>query len=235
MLVIRMGDSPGGMDSSKQAGYAATTKGNCIVIGTRARTSIRTLLGLVAALGLLAAMAMPAAAASQIQLHEPHQGTDSSTAASFEASDCGGFTTGVVWHFILNQYDGDDAGTIVATLEDAGVLSDDATKVVGAQHFYLNTPTDDVLVGAYVEVDGEAGNANLVLSHICHTPTPTPTPTATSGSVLAGNPTPTPTPARTLPNTAVSTVSSVPALALTVLLTGSIGALAFVRVARQPR
>lgn len=204
------------------------------MIGTKARTSIRTLLGLMAALGLLAAMAMPAAAASQIQLHEPHKGTDSSTAASFEASDCGGFTTGVVWHFILNQYDGDDTGTIFATFEDAGVLSDDATKVVGAQHFYLNTPTDDILVDAYVEVDGEAGNANLVLSHICHTPTP-PTPTATPGSVLPGNPTPTPAPARTLPNTAVSTFSSVPALALTVLLTGSIGALAFVRVARQPR
>jgi hypothetical protein len=232
-----------------------TSKGNHIVNALKGRSGLRTLLGLLAALGLVAAMAMPVAASSQIFLHEPHKGIDSADAPSFEADDCGDFTTGVVWHFILNQYDGDDAGTIFATFEDAGVLSDEATKVVGAQHFYLNTPTDDVLVDAYVEVDGEAGDANLVLSHICHTgneatPTPTPTPEVTptptpESSEEAGTPTPTATPredtqggnptptAAPLPNTAMGSAGTVPALALSLMLIGSLAAMAYLRVARQ--
>ena len=227
----------------------------------KGRSGLRTLFGLLAALGLVAAMAMPVAASSQVLLHEPHKGTDSSDAASFEDDDCGDFTTGVVWHFILNQYDGDDTATIFATFEDAGLISVDASKVVGAQHFYVNTPTDDVLVDAYAEVDGEAGDANLVLSHICHTgvtptptptpsptptPTPTPSPTPTEGEAggnptptptatpnegeLGGNPTPTPAP---LPNTAMVDGAAVPAMLLSLLLIGSLGAMAYLRLARQ--
>ena len=228
----------------------------------KGRSALRTLLGLLAALGLVAAMAMPVAASSQVLLHEPHKGTDSSDAASFEADDCGDFTTGVVWHFILNQYDGDDTATIFATFEDAGLISVDASKVVGAQHFYVNTPTDDVLEDAYAEVDGDAGDANLVLSHICHTgneasPTPTPTPTPTpevtptptptpEESELAGTPTPTatpnegelggnptPTPAGTLPNTALIDGGTLPAVALSLMLIGSLAAMAYLRLARQ--
>ena len=69
--------------------FRPTLKGNEIVNALKGRSALRTLLGLLAALGLVAAMAMPVAASSQVLLHEPHKGTDSSDAASFEADDCG--------------------------------------------------------------------------------------------------------------------------------------------------
>ena len=133
------------------------------------RNRARALLGLIASLGLVGALALPVAAgveSNKVWLHEPHRGSDSSTFQ--EDEDCGDYTSGVVWHFILNKYDGDDTAHLVADFETAGTLEADATKVVGAQHFYLNTPDDDVLLDAYAEVDGDPGDANLVLSHVCH-------------------------------------------------------------------
>jgi hypothetical protein len=67
------------------------------------------------------------------------------------------------------------------------------------------------------------------------TPTPTPTATATAtpgGGVAGGNPTPTPAP---VPNTAMTVQGSTAALALAAILIGSLLAMAYVRLARQPR
>jgi hypothetical protein len=79
------------------------------------------------------------------------------------------------------------------------------------------------------------------------TPTPTPTPT---GDVNEGTPTPTPTgdvqggnPTATprggvqggVPNTAMSAPSSIAGIALALVLIGSLMAMAYVRLARQPR
>ena len=104
----------------------------------------------------------------QVPLHEAQQGADSSTFSP--ADDCGDFTSGVVWHFVLNQYDGNDTAHLVADFQTAGTLEADASKDNGGtQHFYLNTPTDDILNNAYAEVASAPGSAKLVLSHVCHT------------------------------------------------------------------
>ena len=60
---------------------------------------------------------------------------------------------------------------------------------------------------------------------------PTLAASVTGGGVAGGNPTP--TPAGTLPNTAASTLTSAPALALSLLLIASLGALVSVRLARR--
>ena len=172
---------------------------------TSTRAVVRPLIFVVALASLalaMAAIARPAFAADpfKVWLHEPHQ--DASSADFSEDEDCGDFTTGVVWHFILNQYDGNDTAHLVATFLGAGVLETDAQKVTpGVQHFYLNTPTDDQLDAnnpAYAEVLTEDLDANLVLSHVCHTgneETPTPTPSQSSEEETP-TPTPTPTPSQ---------------------------------------
>jgi hypothetical protein len=130
------------------------------------------LLAAISALALsMAALARPIAVnatTSQVWLHAAHQGADSTTFQ--DENDCGDFKTGVIWHFVLNQYSGDDVAHLVAEFDGAGTLETDSSKQLNSvQHFYLNTPTDDVLVNAYAEVQGDAGDANLVLSHVCHT------------------------------------------------------------------
>jgi hypothetical protein len=203
----------------------------------------------IAALALsVAALARPmtvSATTSQVWLQESQQGSDSSTFK--EDEDCGDFTTGVVWHFILNQYDGDDIAHLVADFQDAGTLETDAGPVTpGVQHFYLNTPGDDVLINAYAEVAGDPGDANLVLSHVCHTgsqetPTPTPSPTP-ENSVQESTPTPTPeqsvqggnpTPEESQPDTAMGGQdgsSPVPTLAFAMILLAALGTLAWANV-----
>ena len=104
----------------------------------------------------------------QVPLHEAHQGADSSDFQ--EDEDCGSLTSGVVWHFVLNQYGGGDTAHLVADFQGAGTVEADASKINGGtQHFYLSTPTDDILNDAYAEVASDPGDANLVLSHVCHT------------------------------------------------------------------
>ena len=90
-------------------------------------------LALIVALASLAlaasAIAQPAFAGDsyQVPLHEAHQGADSSTFSP--DNDCGDYTTGVVWHFILNQYSG-DAAELHAQFEGAGWLTTVSTKVL---------------------------------------------------------------------------------------------------------
>jgi hypothetical protein len=153
---------------------------------TDARTSrlVRplALVAALAALGLaLSVIARPAFAGVtyQVPLHEAHQGANSETFQ--EDEDCGEFSTGVVWHFVLNQYSG-NAAELFAEFDSAGNLSTVASKVEqSVQHFYLNTPTDDILLNAYAQTDTDPGDAMLVLSHVCHTgseETPTPSESA---------------------------------------------------------
>jgi hypothetical protein len=59
------------------------------------------LLGLVAS--VLMMMSVPAFALTQVNLHGPHVGADSSMFNT--ESDDGGLTDPVVWHFVLNQVD----------------------------------------------------------------------------------------------------------------------------------
>jgi hypothetical protein len=203
----------------------------------------------IAALALsMAALAAPmavSAATSQVWLQESQQNSDSSTFK--EDEDCGDFTTGVVWHFILNQYSGGDTAHLVATFTDAGVLEADASKVLqSTQHFYINTPDDDILENAFAEVEGDSSDSNLVLSHVCHTgsqstPTPSPTPELTE---QAGTPTPTPTteeslqggnptPEESQPDTAMGAQggpSPVPTAAFALILLAALGTLAWANV-----
>ena len=84
------------------------------------------------------------------------------------------------------------------------------------------TPTPEVTPTATPTGEVDAG-----------TPTPTPTATATErGDVEGGNPTA--TPGSNLPDTATSfDGGAVPAVVLSLLLIGSLAAMAYVRVARE--
>ena len=86
-----------------------------------------------------------------------------------EDPDCGDFESGVVWHFILNNYAPDDAQLFV-TFADAGAMGPiaETPHPSTAHHFYVNTPDDDSLTDAYVMLPGDATDAQLVLSHVCH-------------------------------------------------------------------
>ena len=87
-----------------------------------------------------------------------------------EDADCGDFTSGVVWHFVLNNYGPDDAQLFV-TFAGAGSLGpiSETPHPSTTHHFYVNTADDDSLTDAYVMLPGDAGDALLVLSHVCHT------------------------------------------------------------------
>jgi hypothetical protein len=87
-----------------------------------------------------------------------------------EDDDCGDATSGVVWHFILNNYAPDDAQLFV-TFADAGSMGpiSETDSPAAAHHFYVSTPDDDELTDAYVMLPGDPGDAKLVLSHVCHT------------------------------------------------------------------
>jgi hypothetical protein len=122
-----------------------------------------SVLGLVAAVFML--MSVPAFAATQIDLHDPHVGADS-TMFQVEGDD-GGLTDPVVWHFVLNQLDpGAPAGTLYVTFQSAGEKTAIGIPVGNGsvQHYYVGTPDHDIIVSAYVLVESEGGM--LVLSHI---------------------------------------------------------------------
>jgi len=149
---------------------------------------------------------------------------DSSTFSEDEA-DCGDFGSGVVWHFILNQYSG--GAQLFGSFDSAGDFGPfDPSKVLqSVQHFYVNTPTDDTLTDAYVLLDSAPGNAQLVLSHVCHVGEASQ---SAEQSVEAG----TGTPAASQPDTSLITaaVSLLPTVALSLILLASIGALAYANV-----
>jgi hypothetical protein len=205
----------------------------------------------------------PARATSTINIPIGAQfiGANSATFSS-QDSDCGPFSTGVVWHFILNNFDANTPdGSLTAQFKTSSDVTVQTSKNLNnVQHFYVNTPTDDVLDDAWATIDQMQGqeDAQLVLSHVCHasqaTPTPTPataTPTATptptpEESVEGATPTPTPegsveaatgSPEPSVPNTAIGSDPSSPAgtiLFALILVLGMSGlAFANVQVARK--
>jgi hypothetical protein len=116
-----------------------------------------------------------------VYLHEAHVGADSRTFEN-EPGDTGGLTDAVVWHFVLN---GLDKGTAPATLtvkfKSAGtkVVTGRPVGIGSTQHFYVGTPTHDVLLGATAVVGSKEAN-NLVLSHVAwNCPKPPTEPTCT--------------------------------------------------------
>ena len=212
-----------------------------------------TLVAIAAIVLSLAAIARPAFAGEtyEVWLQESQQGSDSSNFT--EDEDCGDYTSGVVWHFILNQYSGGDTAHLVAWFQGAGQQEADASKVLqSVQHFYLNTPSDDVLNDAKAVVGSDPGDANLVLSHVCHLPeaSPSPTPeesvaesaTPTPEESVAESATPTPegsvegstgTPEASLPDGAMSQANGsnpLPTVFFGLLLLASLGALAVANV-----
>lgn len=108
---------------------------------------------------------------TKVDLHQAHQGADSSTFTPDIAGDNGGITTpGVVWHFILNGLDKDTPpATLYISFVSAGSSTVTASNGGKTQHFWVWTPTDDKLAEGqvYALVDS-CGYNNLVLSHVCH-------------------------------------------------------------------
>jgi len=204
---------------------------------TPARHVTRLALILAAAMALILSAALSArpvaAGGTQVWLHEPHQGTDSSD-SDFECDPSDDPGPGeVLWHFVLNGVDpGYEAAlTLNATFTDDGALADDSGWVGGGQthHFYITTSGDDVLETAYVFLPpGDYVAGNLVLSHICRGPEESASPTP-EGSEAGG----TGTPAPSVPDTATSLPGMAGPLATVVfglILLGSLGALAYANV-----
>jgi len=116
-------------------------------------------------------VAVHAGSTTIVELKQSQQGTASTDAT--QGTDCGDFTSGIVWHFILNNLaDGTPAADLKATFADAGDLFTSAFKVEAGgktQHFYVNTPDADTLVDAWATVQdpGVTDKTQLVLSHVC--------------------------------------------------------------------
>jgi len=164
-----------------------------------------------------------------------------------EDADCGDITSGVVWHFILNNYAPDDAQLFV-TFADAGSMGpiSETPHPSTTHHFYVSTPDDDQLTDAYVMLPSAPGDAKLVLSHVCHTgeeqsvaesaseaesvPASVPASEEASGeqSVEAG----TGTPEESTPDGALfgNGASPLPTIAFSLILLASLGGLAYANV-----
>jgi hypothetical protein len=126
---------------------------------------VRRLAAMVAALGLLLALAAPVLATD---LNPDHVGAVGSTFQQGEDCDTLDLEPGsVLWHFILTDPEA-DSGNLTATFETAGeiTVANGAPFEADVLHFYITTPTDDVLEGASTDVDGGLLN----LSHTCFEP-----------------------------------------------------------------
>ena len=126
---------------------------------------VRRLAAMVAALGLLLALAAPVLATD---LNPDHVGAVGSTFKQGEDCDSLDLEPGsVLWHFVLTDPEA-DSGNLTATFETAGeiTVANGPPLEANVLHFYITTPTDDVLEGASTDVDG----GNLNLSHTCFEP-----------------------------------------------------------------
>jgi hypothetical protein len=222
-----------------------TSKGKHIVDTLKARSGLRTLVGLLAALGLVAAMTMPVLASHDTDLELVAAGTG-------EGDECAGFDFG----FKLDGMDQLTAGTYTASDADHTVwIEIELFESGGEVTDFEILDSDPAIDSIVIKQPNEGGG----ISHLtfCYnedeatptptpTPSPTPSPTPTEGEgggtptptpsptpnegELGGNPTATPAP---LPNTAMVDGATVPAVLLSLMLIGSLGALAYVRLARQ--
>ncbi len=229
----------------------------------KGRSGLRTLLGLLAALGLVAALTMPALGASVVptpisndnnptcgdfgawlEVKSEDQANDTITVEGFGTIEITGFEN--------NSFDWSSDFGIDAVLVKAGndkhnlyVYDPESTGDTdlvpqagsgnGISHISFcydagaaptptptPTPTPVVTPTPTPTPTGEVSEG---------TPTPSPTPTE-RGDVAGGNPTP--TPAGSLPDTAAALDGgAVPAVALSLLLLGSLVAMAYMRLARE--
>ena len=224
----------------------------------------RLLLVVAAAAGLVLSLALtthqvqaggnpcgPPDTAGYACLKDTQQGTDSSDPGDQQAFACESDKPApglVVWHFVLNGLDPGITSslTIHALFDGDGELTDDSNgdhNPGGSEHqFFVTTSGDDVLLDAWVWIDGSEYN-NLVLSHICRgdeveqsqspegsvgegTGSPSATP---EGSQLGG----TGTPAPSVPNTAMSLpnlAGPLSTVAFGLILLASLGGLAYANV-----
>ncbi len=138
--------------------------------------------GWLAVAGLLGAAIVGPTGALATDLHQTPPITASELPSSCDGSE--GITPGqVYWHFVL--IDAEDAGAkLTATFQHAGVFASVAAyKVSGnATHFAVVTPTDDTLLAASTDIDGD----KLNLSHVCYGTTTTTTGTTTTGTTTTG-------------------------------------------------
>jgi hypothetical protein len=125
----------------------------------------------VAAIALSLALVWRAPVRAADPTLDIHQTLPIDSSTFTEDADCGDATSGVVWHFVLVNYDGTDA-QLFGEFADAGTFGpiDPTDKPSSSIHFYVTTPGDDSLIDAYVELEGTiADNTQLQLSHVCHT------------------------------------------------------------------
>lgn len=160
-----------------------------------------------------------------VHLHAPHRGANSATFQQGTAAECEGATAGVVtWHFVANQLPaGATSGSLTADFvtapnqTDAGEFMGQGT---GAMHFFVETPTDDVLVDAWVTFNvAPSSDTNLVLSHVCGGGTTTTT-TTTTGTPTTTTGTPTTTTTTGTPPTTTTTGGQQPTTTTTGATTG---------------
>jgi hypothetical protein len=193
----------------------------------------------VAAIAMSMAMAMRAPVRAADPTLDIHQDLPIDSSTFKEDPDCGDATSGVVWHFVLVNYDGDDAQLFV-TFADAGSFGpiDPSDKPSASIHFYVTTPDDDTLTDAYVELEGTiADNTQLQLSHVCHAgeteqsvaaSVAESVPPSGEQSEKAGEG----TPEGSTSNGALSLTGSgaLPTIAFSLILLASLGALAYANV-----
>ncbi|HSK47664.1 MAG TPA: hypothetical protein VLA05_06650 [Coriobacteriia bacterium] len=106
-----------------------------------------------------------------VYLHAPHVGASSETFGG--KCDGGDLTEGVEWHFVLNGLDhGTKPATLSVTFQEAGARTATGLPVGNGstQHFYVATPSHDVLLGGSAVVES-VGVGKLVLSHVSCTST----------------------------------------------------------------
>jgi hypothetical protein len=222
----------------------------------QARSGLRTIIGLLAALGLVGALAMPVFGVEDWATVTGYaEGTSDNNHPETWGENCddAGVQGGDTW--VLPEL----AEGMVYSL--VVVKTGSEASVPGFVNTLFANPSAGQTVWADSDGSGDFSEGDKGISHIIvcteeeeeeeATPTPTPTeepteepteapteepteaPTATvNQGELGGNPTPTPA-GGSLPDTAIGQFGQVPATVLSLLLLGALGAMVYVRLARQ--
>jgi hypothetical protein len=122
------------------------------------------LLGTAIAVVAFAALMVASTAVASTNLKAAHVGassTDFKQSCTDAPSD-----EGVWWHFVLVGTTAINSGELTATFQSAGTVGPSVyyKQSGGVLHWYLQTPTDDILTGAVTTSDGR----QLNLSHVCN-------------------------------------------------------------------
>jgi hypothetical protein len=217
----------------------------------RARTGLRTTASLVASLGLMTVLAMPALANHEDDFQLV-------AVATGEGTECGDFD----FAFKLDSIDQLNAGIFTASDKEhtVWIQIELFESEEGEVNDFVILDADPTIDDTNVKQPNEGGGISHITfcfdtvtatptpevtptpeeSASAATPTPTPTPEESDSAAtptareneLGGNPSPAPS-GGTLPNTALMAGESVNAIVLTLVLIGSLAALASLRLARQ--